>query len=139
MVRTGKAFCELNKQTEGLMSTVFDDREKGEEARYKLGEEQRFKAHARRNRLLGQWAAELMGKGPALAEAYAKELVALDFDKAGDENVIARLSADFAAAKVEINDATIRDKITTFDALAIQQIANDFPAALDRDHSPVGD
>ena len=76
----------------------FSDREKGFERKFALDEELRFKAMARRNKLLGLWAAEKLGKTGEAAEAYAKEVVAADFEEAGDGDVLRKLKTDFDAA-----------------------------------------
>lgn len=68
--------------------TTFDDREKGFEAKYALDQDQEFKAVARRNRLLGLWAAEKMGLSPESAEEYAKAVVRADFEQPGEEDVL---------------------------------------------------
>ena len=86
----------------------FDDREKAQEAKFARDGELRFKAEARRNKLLGLWAAEKLGLSGAAAETYAKEVVAADFEEAGDEDVIRKLAGDLTAAGVEISDAEIR-------------------------------
>lgn len=86
----------------------FDDREKAEESRYARNEEQAFKAVARRNRLVGQWAAGLLGLEGDAATAYATAVVAADFKEAGDGDVIEKLRTDFAAAGLEVSDHVIR-------------------------------
>ena len=88
--------------------TDFNDRERAEEAKCALGEETAFRIAARRNRLLGQWAAEKMGLTAEETDAYAKSVVQADFEEAGDEDVIRKLAGDLTAAQVEISDAEIR-------------------------------
>jgi hypothetical protein len=88
--------------------TTFNDRERAEEAKYALDEDTTFRVMARRNRLLGQWAAQRMGLSPAEADAYAKEVIQADFEEAGDEDVIRKLLGDLTSAGVEIDDAEIR-------------------------------
>ena len=78
--------------------TTFDDREKAFEAKYEHDEELKFKVNSRRNKLLGLWAASLMGKTGADAEAYAKDVVMADFEKPGDSDVVQKLMTDLAAA-----------------------------------------
>ena len=73
--------------------TTFDDREKAFESMYARDQEMQFKIVARRNRLLGQWAAKKMGLTEAEAEAYAKDVIRADFEEAGDEDVVRKLSA----------------------------------------------
>lgn len=76
--------------------TTFDDREKGFEAKFVHDEEMAFRVTARRNRLLGQWAAERMGLSAAETDAYAKSVVQADFEEAGDEDVVRKVVADLA-------------------------------------------
>ena len=82
------------------MST-FDDRERAEEARYALDQETQFKINARRNKLLGLWAADLMGKTGDDAQAYAKEVVAADFEEAGHEDVVRKVKGDLGERATE--------------------------------------
>lgn len=88
--------------------TQFNDREKAFEAKFAHDEEMRFRAQSRRNKLLGLWAAELMGLSGADAEAYAREVIKADFEEAGDEDVFRKLRGDFDEKKVEISDHRIR-------------------------------
>ena len=88
--------------------TNFKDREQAFEAKFARDEEMLFRVTARRNRLLGQWAAEKMGLTPEETDAYAKEVVAADFEEAGDEDVIRKLLGDLTSANVEMDDAAIR-------------------------------
>ena len=97
--------------------TDFKDRERAEEAHFALEEETQFRIAARRNRLLGQWAAERMGLSAVEAEAYAKSVVQADFEEAGDEDVIRKLLGDLTAAGVEITEADIR---TALDARQVE-------------------
>jgi hypothetical protein len=88
--------------------TTFDDRERAFEAKFARDEEMQFRIHARRNRLLGQWAAELMKLTQAEADAYAKAVVQADFEETGDEDVIRKLLGDLTAADVDVDEATVR-------------------------------
>ena len=88
--------------------TNFNDRERAEEAHFALGEEMLFRITARRNKLLGQWAAERMGLSSAETDAYAKSVVQADFEEAGDEDVIRKLIGDLTSAGVETGDAEVR-------------------------------
>ncbi len=88
--------------------TDFKDRENAFEAKFARDEEMQFRVTARRNRLLGQWAAEKMGLTSEETDAYAKEVVAADFEEAGDEDVIRKLLGDLTSAGVEMDDAAIR-------------------------------
>jgi hypothetical protein len=89
------------------MST-FDDRERAFEAKFARDEEMAFRIIARRNRLVGQWAAAQMKLTPEETDAYAKAVVQADFEEAGDEDVIRKLLGDLTAAGVETDDATVR-------------------------------
>jgi hypothetical protein len=91
--------------------TTFDDRERAFESMYARDQEMQFKITARRNRLLGAWAADLMGLTEAEAESYAKDVVRADFEEAGDEDVIRKLLGDLTSAGVDIDEARIRDKL----------------------------
>ena len=88
--------------------TDFRDRERAEEAKFALDEETLFRITARRNRLLGEWAAARMNLSEAETEAYRKAVVQADFEEAGDEDVIRKLLGDMTAAGVDIDDATVR-------------------------------
>ena len=88
--------------------TTFDDREQAFENKFAHDQEIEFKATARRNRLLGLWAAGLMGKSGADAEAYAKEIVLANFEKPGDNDVLHKLMKDLAAAGKPTEEHTIR-------------------------------
>jgi len=87
---------------------TFNDREKAEEAKYAHDQELEFKVNARRNKLLGLWAAGLMGMSGETAEAYAREIVLVDFEEPGEEDVYRRLAADLAAKMVNISEDRIR-------------------------------
>jgi hypothetical protein len=88
--------------------TTFDDRERAFEAKFAHDQDMLFRIIARRNRLIGQWAAALMGLTTAEADAYAKAVVQADFEEAGDEDVIRKLLGDLTSANVEIDEAQIR-------------------------------
>ena len=103
------------------MST-FDKREQGFESKFALDEANLFKATARRNKLLGAWAAEKLGLSGDAATAYAKDVVLADFEEAGDEDVVRKLVADFAAGKVTVTDQEIRTAMAQLMATAITQI-----------------
>lgn len=91
--------------------TSFDDRERAFESMYARDQEMQFKIHARRNRLLGQWAAKKMGLTEAEADAYAKEVIRSDFEEAGDDDVIRKLLGDLTAAGVDIDEDLIRQTL----------------------------
>ena len=103
------------------MST-FDQRADGFEKKFAHDEELRFKATARRNKLLGVWAAEKLGKSGAEAEAYAGEVVSADFEEAGDEDVFRKVRKDFDAAGVAQSDHQIRRTMDELMAVAIEAI-----------------
>ena len=88
--------------------TTFNDRERAEEGRFARDEEMQFRVAARRNRLLGAWAAQKMGLSAEEAEAYGKAVIQADFEEAGDEDVIRKLIGDLTSAGVETSDAEIR-------------------------------
>ncbi|HEV2867290.1 MAG TPA: DUF1476 domain-containing protein [Allosphingosinicella sp.] len=92
------------------MST-FDDRERAFETKYARDQEMQFKIVARRNRLLGQWAAKKMGLTEAEADAYARDVIRADFEAAGDEDVIRKLLGDLTSAGVEIDEGEIRQAL----------------------------
>lgn len=100
--------------------------ERGEsfEKKFAHDEELRFKATARRNKLLGLWAADKLGKTGEAAEAYAKEVVKADFEEAGDEDVFRRIRADFDAAGVVQSDHQIRRQMADLLEEAVKQIQN---------------
>jgi hypothetical protein len=103
------------------MST-FDKREDAFEAKFARDEELRFKAEARRNKLLGLWAAEKLGKTGDAANDYAKEVVASDFEEAGDEDVFRKVRGDFDAAGVDQSDHQIRRTMNDLLGQAIAEI-----------------
>lgn len=88
--------------------TTFDQRKDAFENKFALDEELRFKANARRNKLLGLWAAEKLGKSGADAEAYAKAVVVADFEEAGEEDVLRKVKNDFTLGNVAVSEAEIR-------------------------------
>jgi hypothetical protein len=102
--------------------TTFDKREEGFERKFVLDEEQRFRATARRNKLLGQWAAEKLGLAGADADAYAKEVVASDVEEAGDHDVLRKVLGDFKAKGVNQSEHQIRRTMDELMAEAIAQI-----------------
>lgn len=88
--------------------TTFDERKDAFEKKFAHDEELRFKATARRNKLLGLWAAEKLGKSGAEADAYAKEVVVADFEEAGDADVERKVKGDLTAGNVAVSDAELR-------------------------------
>jgi len=88
--------------------TTFDDRERAEEAKFAHDEEMLFRIIARRNRLLGQWAAEKMSLSPEETDSYSKSVVQAEFEDAGDEDVIRKLLGDLVSAGVDVNETDVR-------------------------------
>ena len=91
--------------------TDFNDRERAEEAKFAMDEDTAFRVAARRNKLLGQWAAEKMGLTPEETDAYAKSVVQADFEEAGDEDVIRKLLGDLTGAGIDIDEAAVRSAL----------------------------
>ena len=102
--------------------TTFDDRERAFETKYAHDEELKFRVIARRNRLLGAWAARLMGLTAAEADGYAKDVIRADFEEAGEEDVIRKLLGDLTAAGVDTDEARIREALAHKEAEARRQI-----------------
>lgn len=100
----------------------FDDRENAFENKYAHDAEMQFKAEARRNKLLGLWAADLLGKSGDDADNYAKEVVKADFEEAGDEDVYRKLAGDLGS---KADEATIRSQMAALMAEAKSQILNE--------------
>ena len=102
--------------------TTFDKREEGFEKKFAHDEELKFKAEARRNRLLGMWAAEKLGlTGPA-ADAYAKEVVIADFEAPGDADVFKKVRKDFDAKKIAVSDIELRKQMDELMSKAVADI-----------------
>ncbi|HWV55195.1 DUF1476 domain-containing protein [Pseudorhodoplanes sp.] len=99
--------------------TTFDKREEGFEKKFAHDEELKFKANARRNKLLGLWAAELLGKTGADADAYSKEVVAADFEEAGDDDVLRKVVKDLSGKATE---EQVRSMMQELLAEAVKQI-----------------
>jgi hypothetical protein len=105
--------------------TDFKDRERAEEAKFALDGETAFRIAARRNRLLGEWAAGLMSLTPEEADAYRKAVVQADFEEAGDEDVIRKLLGDLTAAGEDVSEADIRAKLDEMTIEARRQLLGD--------------
>ena len=103
--------------------TTFDNREKVEEAKYVHDQDLLFKITARRNKLLGLWAAELMGMTGEAAESYATEVVKSDFEEAGDDDVYSKVKGDLDAKGVEISEHRVRRQMEELTIEARTQIA----------------
>jgi hypothetical protein len=104
------------------MSTSFDKRQEGFEKKFALDEEQKFKAEARRNKLLGLWIADKLGITGDAAAAYAKEVVAADFEQPGDNDVVHKVLRDLAAKGVALAEPELRARMDTLMAEAIAQV-----------------
>jgi hypothetical protein len=100
--------------------TTFDKREEGFEKKFAHDEELQFKAMARRNKLLGLWAAGILGKTGAEADAYAKDVVMADFEEVGDEDVFRKVAKDLQGKGV--TDQQIRTQMTELLEQAIEQV-----------------
>ena len=88
--------------------TTFDDRERAFETKFARDEEMAFRIVARRNKLLGGWAARLMHLTPEESESYARSIIHAEFEEAGDEDVVRKLLGDLTAAGVEVDDEAVR-------------------------------
>lgn len=102
--------------------TTFDKRQEGFEKKFALDEEQKFKAMARRNKLLGLWAAEKLGLSGAAADDYARAVVKADFEEAGDEDVFRKVRADFDAKSIAQSDHQIRRTMEELMQTAVDQV-----------------
>ena len=102
--------------------SAFDEREKGFEAKFKLDQDTKFKITSRRNRLLGLWAAGELGiTGPA-ADAYAREVIAADFDAPGEDDLIAKIAKDSTAKGAKLDPARVKKEIERLEAVARDQV-----------------
>ncbi len=106
------------------MST-FDKREKGFESKYLHYQEITFKATARRNKLLGLWAAEQMGLNENEAEAYAKEVVKADFEEPGDDDVLQKVLGDLQGKGIETSDRLVRKHMEELMGVAVEQVQSE--------------
>lgn len=100
----------------------FEDREKGFEAKYRFDQETHFKVVARRNKLLGEWAAGQMGLTGDDVAAYAKDVVASDFEKPGEEDVVEKVTKDFGDKGIRLGAADVRKKMDELLSVAHDQI-----------------
>jgi hypothetical protein len=100
----------------------FDKREEGFEKKFALDEEQKFKAEARRNKLLGLWIADKLGITGDAAGAYAKEVIAADFEQPGDTDVVHKVMRDLAAKGVALTEPQLRAEMNVLMAQAILQV-----------------
>jgi hypothetical protein len=102
--------------------TTFNDREKAFEKKFAHDQELKFKAEARRNKMLGEWAAAKLGLTGAEVEDYVKAVRKADLAEAGDEDVFRKLRSDFDAKGVSVSDEDLRDKMSEFLAQAVAQL-----------------
>ena len=105
-----------------MSGSSFDEREKGFEAKFHHDQETRFKVTARRNKLLGLWAAGQLGLEGADAEAYAKEVVVSDFEEAGDADVVRKVMGDLADKGVDMTEKRLREEMDRLMLTAQDQI-----------------
>lgn len=105
--------------------TTFEDREKSFEKKYQHDEQLKFKVNARRNRLLGLWAAEKLGLAGADADAYAKTIVAADFSRPGHDDVIDKLMGDLKARAVTVAEHTVRHEADRLLGVAKKQVMSE--------------
>jgi hypothetical protein len=106
----------------GRAMSTFNEREKGFEQKYKHDQELQFKVNARRNKLLGLWAAEQMGITGSAADAYAKEVVAADFEKPGDSDVVEKVLKDLKAKGKTTTEPQLRKELDRLLAVAKEQV-----------------
>jgi hypothetical protein len=102
--------------------TTFDKREEAFEKKFVIDEELKFKAVARRNRMLGTWVAEKLGKSGPDAQAYASDVIAAEYDGAGDEGVIAKVMGDLSAKGMTLAEDELRTKMDEWLAQSIAQV-----------------
>jgi hypothetical protein len=102
--------------------TQFDDRERAFEAKFAHDEEMRFRITARRNRLLGEWAARRMGLTEAESESYAKDVIRSDFEEAGDNDVVRKVLGDLTAAGIEVDEEEVTQALRNKEVDARRQI-----------------
>jgi hypothetical protein len=105
--------------------TTFDQREQAMEKAFEHNDQLKFKARARKNKMLGLWAAGLIGKTGAAAESYARDIVMADFEKPGDHDVVHTLMHDLAAAGKPTEEHTIRRQGERFMADAMKQVMSE--------------
>ena len=106
------------------MSNSFNDREKAFESKFSHDQETDFKVNARRNKLLGLWAADKLGLSDDEAEAYAKEVVQADFEEVGHEDVIRKVLADFAEKGLDISKHLVETELQKLTAIAREQVVS---------------
>lgn len=107
------------------MSDAFQNREKGFERKFQLDQDQQFKVGSRRDKLFGLWLANKLGKSGDAADAYAKEVVGSNFDKPGDDDMLAKVRHDLAAAKVSVPDQELLSRLSALADEAARQIMSE--------------
>lgn len=105
--------------------TTFNDREKAFEDKYKHDQDLQFRVEVRRNKLLGRWVAEMLGKSGDEVELYAKEVVAADFEEPGDSDVVRKVLGDLSNHGVDLSEHRLRKKLEELQAEAKQQVMNE--------------
>src|SRR5215208_2108268 len=122
----GSRNCEaqgsISHSRRGNSMTTFDKHEEGFEKQFAHDEDLRFKATARRNKMLGKWAAERQGLSEAEAEAYAKEVVLADFEESGEEDVFRKIRGDFDSKGINVSDEDIRRQMHELLAKAVAEV-----------------
>ena len=121
------------------MTDTLREIEKGHEAKYKLDEEMHFKARCRRAKLFGLWAAERMGMTDVKSEEYARRMVRLDVGQPGTDVVLRTVLADLHDLDAGLPESEAVAAFAGYLAVALEQLAKEFPTALDTDHVRVGD
>ncbi len=121
------------------MEDSFEERERSEEAKFKLDAEKRFKAEARRNKLLGLWAADRMGMSQGESEAYAREVVRVDLTEPGVDDIVRKVTADAKSRDIVIGAEEIREQLERLYTIALEQVDADYPDPLGPNHGRVGD
>lgn len=121
------------------MEDSIEKRKNSEEAKYKLDAEMLFKAKARRNKLLGLWAAGRMGMTQEESDSYAREVVRADIAEPGVGDVVAKVAADAKSRNLEIGEDEIKEQLERLYGVALEQIGGDYPDPLGPNHGRVGD
>ena len=122
-----------------MSNDAFEDRQRAEEAKFKQDQELEFKAAARRNRLLGEWLARQFGMISKEVEDYARDVVMVDFEEPGIEDVVRKVMYDIEKHNADISEDKVRAKISEFDRIAGQQISAEYPGPLEAGHIKIGD
>ncbi len=105
--------------------TTFDDRERQEETRYKHDQELQFKGRNRGNKLFGLWIAELLGLQGEEAEQYARDIVMIDFQSPGDDDIMGKVKADLAAKSKDMSEHLLQKHLLEFRQIALEQIRSE--------------